>query len=317
MTVTEQRPDPIFLVGAERSGTTMLRLMLDHHPDIAFFSEFEFASERISDRGDFPEVASYREWLRSDRIFAESGFEVDDTLDYPDLVRSFLDQKRDRDRKPLVGATVHTGFDHLESIWPGARYIHLLRDPRDVARSTIAMGWAGNVWTGVERWLRAESTWSRLRDRLPRDRWIELHYESLVQDPERELQAICDLLGIRYDARMLSYPEHSSYPAPDPSVANRWQQDLSDSDIGLVEQRVGSRLSECGYEPSGVAAVSVTPRMERRMRRQDWIARIRFRIRRHGVFLFTAEYLSRKLGLDTLHTPVMHRMHDVTRRHLR
>jgi hypothetical protein len=170
MTATEYRPDPIFLVGAERSGTTLLRLMLDHHPEIAFFSEFEFAIEHVSGRGDFPDVDSYRHWLGNDRIFLDSGFHVDPTLAYPELVRSFLEQKRYRDRKPLVGATVHAGFDRLGSIWPDARYIHLLRDPRDVARSTIAMGWAGNVWTGVERWLEAESTWSRLRDDLPRER---------------------------------------------------------------------------------------------------------------------------------------------------
>ena len=317
MTATEHSPTPIFLVAAERSGTTMLRLMLDHHPEVAFFSEFEFAVDRISDSGDFPDVGSYREWIAKDRVFLDSGFRVDPALGYPELVRSFLEQKRRRDEKPQVGATVHWGIDRLGSVWPDARYIHLLRDPRDVARSTIAMGWAGNVWTGVERWLEAEAAWSRLRDGLPRDRWVELHYESLVQDPEGQLQAICDFLGVRYDARMLEYPEFTTYPAPDPSVASRWQQTLSEEELGLLEQRVGSRLADCGYLPSGAPTIAVTPRMERRLRRQDRIARVRFRIERYGIFLFSAEYLSRKLGLDHLHTASLYRMHDVTRRHLR
>jgi hypothetical protein len=317
MTETECNPAPIFLVAAERSGTTMLRLMLDHHPEIAFFSEFEFAIDRISDSGNFPDVDSYREWLANDRVFLDSGFRIDPALGYPELVRSFLEQKRDRDRKPLLGATVHRGIDRLGSIWSDARYIHLLRDPRDVARSTIAMGWAGNVWTGVERWIEAESEWSRLRDDLPRDRWVELRYESLVQDPEGQLQTICEFLGVRYDAQMLAYPATTTYPPPDPRVASRWRQTLSEEELGLVEQRVGSRLAECGYSPSGAPAVVVTPRMEHQLRRQDQFARVRFRIRQYGLFLFAAEYLSRKLGLDSLHAPLLHRMHDVTRRHLR
>lgn len=45
---------PVFLVGAERSGTTVLRLMLDHHPQIAFNNEFEYAVDLVSDEGKWP-----------------------------------------------------------------------------------------------------------------------------------------------------------------------------------------------------------------------------------------------------------------------
>ena len=46
--------EPIFLVGAERSGTTLMRLMLDSHPDVAFGEEFEFAVTHIGADGTFP-----------------------------------------------------------------------------------------------------------------------------------------------------------------------------------------------------------------------------------------------------------------------
>ena len=45
---------PLFLVGSERSGTTFLRLMLDHHPEIAFEKEFDFVVTKVSDAGEFP-----------------------------------------------------------------------------------------------------------------------------------------------------------------------------------------------------------------------------------------------------------------------
>lgn len=52
---------PIFLVGAERSGTTVLRLMLDHHPQIAWCYEFEYAVDQMLDNGDFPKLEAYND----------------------------------------------------------------------------------------------------------------------------------------------------------------------------------------------------------------------------------------------------------------
>ncbi len=130
---------PIFLVGAERSGTTLLRLMLDHHPQIAFNSEFEYVVDRISADGHFPDLPCYHDYLSSRWIFKDSHFQIDPNLDYPNLVNSFLQQKQKRDQKARIGATVHHQFHYLCKNWPQAKFIHLLRDGRDVARSNNAL----------------------------------------------------------------------------------------------------------------------------------------------------------------------------------
>lgn len=161
---------PIFLVGAERSGTTVLRLMLDHHPDIAWCYEFEYAVDKISNEGDFPSLNEYYKWLEAHRIFQDTGFIIDPGLSYPQLINSFLGQKQEQARKPIIGATVHRHFDRLLYIFPDARFIHLIRDARDVARSCIGMGWAGNVYMGVERWIEAELLWAKLSQNLSSER---------------------------------------------------------------------------------------------------------------------------------------------------
>ncbi len=308
---------PVFLVGSERSGTTLLRLMLDHHSEVAFQSEFEFSVELVSDSGVFPEIGTYRTWLSLDRVFIDSGFRIDPSLDFPELVDSFLVQKRDQSRKPNVGATVHRHFDRLLDVWPDARFIHLLRDPRDVARSTIPMGFAGNLWAGAARWVEAETTWSVLREKLSEDRWIELHYEDLIREPEARLGELCLFLGVSYDPGMLEYSESSSYGPPDPSVAERWRGTLTERDLGLIEGRVGSLLEERGYQPSGAPAIEVTPGLVRKLQWEDRIGKLRFRIKRYGPALFLAELVARRAGIKPLHTFVMMRMHDITRQHLR
>ena len=288
---------PIFLVGAERSGTTVLRLMLDHHPQLAWCNEFEYAVDQIPDGEDWPQLEKYYEWLETHRIFQATEFTVDRSLSYPQLVNSFLCQKRDRAGKPLVGATVHRHFDRLLRIWSDARFIHLIRDGRDVARSCIGMGWAGNVWTGIERWIEAEKLWTQLCQRIPEERRIELTYEDLISEPVKILTRLCDFIDIPYDQAMLSYPEKTTYEFPDSSLINQWQRKLSEHEIQLVESRIATMLVERGYKLSGLPLLTVTSAMEHKLRLQDWWARVQFRIRSNGLALFLSDYLSRHLGI--------------------
>ena len=107
--------------------------MLDHHPEIAFNLESDFLVSRIADDGSFPDIGNYCEWLRNDRVFQHSHFEIKDNLEFVAMANDFLEQKRSRDRKALVGATIHKQFSKIGSIWTKAKYIYLLRDGRDVA----------------------------------------------------------------------------------------------------------------------------------------------------------------------------------------
>jgi hypothetical protein len=147
--------EPFFVVGAVRSGTTVLRLMLGHHPQICRCDEFEYVTSAIAGRSGWPDTAEYVRDLPRHRDFRQSGFRIETSLPFPELARDFLVQRRSADARRLVGATVHNHFDELPRIWPGARYIHLSRDPRDVARSCVDMGWGGNAWSALAIWEQA------------------------------------------------------------------------------------------------------------------------------------------------------------------
>jgi hypothetical protein len=286
---------PVFLVGSVRSGTTLLRLMLDHHPELAFFHEIPFAVEKIPASG-WPDLADYYDYLRYDRIFQDSGLAIDTSLDYPQLMNSFLRQKRDRDEKRLVGATVHIHFDQLLRIWPDARFIHMLRDGRDVARSKIELGWSGNMYTGVQSWIDAERLWEKVRDQVPASRRIDLKYENLVAFAEHELTRICDFLDLSFDPAMLRYDENSTYSAPDPGLIGQWRRKLSRKAVRLAEARIGDMLVERGYELSGQDRLDISPLQERLIRLDDRKNRLAARHRLYGTSLFAAELVSRSLG---------------------
>jgi hypothetical protein len=292
---------PVFLIGSERSGTTLLRLMLDHHPEIAFNLESEFLVSEISDAGVFPDVSDYRRKLREDRVFRHSGFDVRDDLDFPALLNDFLLQKLERDRKRIVGATVHYGFSKLQYLWPRAKYIYLLRDGRDVACSVVEMGWAGNVFVGAKWWLEAEEEWAEYQKTLGRDRWIEVRYEDLTADSEAQLRRICDFIGVTFSERMFDYTESSSYSLPDPDQSFKWRRKVAPKDLQLLEARIGLQLARRGYKLSSSAPLQIAEGLERRLQWRSRAGVVMRKVRMFGLWLFTVELISRRLGLRTVH----------------
>lgn len=308
---------PIFLVGCVRSGTTLLRLMLDHHPKIAFLFEFEYAVEKIKGNSGWPDLKQYHEYLLSHRIFGSAKFEINQQLSYPELVDSFLRQKVAETGKSIVGATVHHHFDKITRVWPDAKFIHIYRDGRDVTRSCIQMGWAGNGWTGADRWIAAEELWKSMVPHIPEERRCEIRYKDLVRRPEEKLSSLCEFIGVAYDAAMMNYSEDSTYSAPDLSMIEQWRRKMSNAEVQLVEARIGDMLLERGYELSGLPRISVSPIMEKRLRWQDWSNRFRKRLQRYGALLVGADIATRRLGLNRWQKYVRQRVNQIDLQYLK
>lgn len=308
--------EPFFLVGSERSGTTLLRLMLAHHREIECTPEFEFMVEAMPDQGGWPDLEAYYDWLSTNRIFAPHGLFIDRSLDYPGLMKSFVAQYCHRSEKPIHGATCHKHFDRLLRIWPKARFVHLVRDGRDVARSCVGMGWAGNVWHGAQRWIDAERLWASLAPRIEPSRRLELGYENVIRDPEGELARLCAFLGTEYDPGMLDYARDSSYERPDPQLIAQWKRKLRREDLALLEARIGPLLRERGYEESGVAAAPVGPWTRFKLALEDRLGRLRFRCERYGLSHVLRSRLARSLGIESWKRALQLEQNEVDNRHL-
>ncbi len=308
---------PIFLVGTERSGTTLLRLMLDHHPKLAFQFESEYMVQFVGDDGAMPDPKWVVDTLATDRIFNLAGFTSDTSGDYPQLVNGWLEQKRQQDGKPIVGATIHTHFDRAPYIWPDAKYIHLLRDPRDVANSCVVMGWYGNAYAATDHWVEAMRCWDALCEKVPEDRRLLVRYEDLIENPVDTLTGICSFLGIEYDQAIFDYIDGSTYHYPDPKLTYQWKRKMPEDELRRVEGKIGDEMVKRGYELSGKDPIKLSPSEVQKVYKQsDW-GRRRFALKRFGLMLMLAENLGRRLKLKGLHDWAVVRKNAIEAKHIR
>lgn len=282
-----------FLVASVRSGSTLLRLMLDAHPEISNPGECDFLFDQVDDDGRLPDPAEYAKWLAANRIFLAKKLQVSPGP-YRELMDSF--QQQLAAGAGVLVMNVHRHFERIPFVFPGARYIHLVRDPRDVARSCIALGWAGNVYHGADIWQQAELSWRRLRARLRSDQFIEVKYEDLINDVNGGLRAICRFLGVEYSEQMMSYATNSTYSLPDKALLGQWKKRYTPRELQLVEGKIGALLAEHGYEAGGHGAIRPGRWQSLQLSMQNRLSRARFQIRRYGWRLYLEDHLASRIG---------------------
>lgn len=297
--------DIVFICGALRSGTTLLRLMINHHPALANPGEMDFLFEPPLRLGA-PDMRAYARELSFNRVFAKLNLSVDPRLSYADLTRDFIRQLRTPGR--ILSINVHRNFDRIPAIFPQARYVHLLRDPRDVAKSSIGMGWAGNVFHGVDHWLESERAFDRLAAATPVERIHTLTHEDLLRAPERELARLCAFFGVAYDPAMLSYPSHTTYGPPDPGLIEQWRTTLTRAEVALIESKAGDMLAARGYARAVAAAPRPGPLRRLRLGVGNKIGRWRFLAKRNGALLTLADIMARRLAIPGLRDFTRRRM---------
>jgi hypothetical protein len=289
----EGREPVPFIVGVGRSGTTMLRLMLDAHPDLAIPPETHFVPDLIEaiDGGATPEQAvqvmtSVRQWgdLNTDPAEVLRRFDALDDFNAGDALRTFYAIYLERQQKPRWGEKT-PGYvrkmRRIEKALPEARFIHVIRDGRDVALSrwkrTLGEGKRAPASQVAEGWQRRIRRAQKQGRRL--DHYMELRYEDLVTDTEENLRLIAEFIELPWDSVMLRYYERAADrmaemardlpPAhgkpvrpgeermqahamtqkpPDPSAMYRWKEKMDPDEVAAFDAAAGNLLAELGYE---------------------------------------------------------------------
>jgi hypothetical protein len=199
-----------FVVGVGRSGTTLLRLMLDAHPELAIGPETQFVPDLIHLRNPVEAIIGSRTWGDFGLDPAEFARRAADH-DLSGVLRAFYGLYAEVQGKSRWGEKTPgyvRNMDSIAPVLPEAHFIHLIRDGRDVALSRRARGMgAGKPMAATAELWRKRIESARRQAKGLNGRYMELRYEDLVADPEPSLQRVCELIQLEFDAAMLRHSD--------------------------------------------------------------------------------------------------------------
>jgi sulfotransferase family protein len=302
---------PCFVFGALRSGTTLLRLMLNSHDQISNPGEADFLFDFLRPDPSHPTGWTYDiEAMTQNRIFKAYGIDIPQHCDGLDLLQAMIDQLY-KQSDAVLTLNVHRHATRIKDVLPGSKFIHLVRDPRDVARSSIGMGWAGNSYYGVRHWIETEQGWKDAAPYIPPEQVLTLKFEDLMQDIEGELKRICAFLDVVFSPKMLEYYQNTTYGPPDPKIAVQWRKKASPREIALIQGACDALLVESGYTASGP---SLQPDSFDRVGLfiQNRLARWRFNLHKFGPVLFLKYHFARHFGSKTMRARIKAQMDRIT-----
>jgi len=189
---------------------------------------------------------------------------------YHDFVDAIFQAYADALGKPRWGdkTPFYTpDIDILHRIFPDGKFLHLVRDGRDVVLSQKSIEWmSGNLTKLVLDWQWKTTIAHKVGSALGNN-FLEIRYEDLVRRPEEMLQRICAFIDEPYDPAMLNYSANAeavvpaeslkwhrnSIRPPDPSQLDKWKTGLPKAERIIFEQLAGDTLDLFGYERERLA----------------------------------------------------------------
>lgn len=274
--------EPVFVVGFPRSGTTLLQVMLDAHPRLALLTEVHYFSEILQIKSTVPSLRAGDDFAQFLTLVRKCGH-FRRLINGEELVQAVQERLRERSERTYelfyrclleenarlkgvarFGEKTPPNVRYLEeliAIFPRARIIHIVRDPRAAIASIQQMPWyPREVVTSALKWYLDVRAARQFAERHPENLY-QVRYEDLVTEPSRELEAMCQFIGEEFDARMLQYHKGSdqvvsfkhepwSTGIAKPLYQGRltsWEGELSASEIYVIDRITGRLREEAGY----------------------------------------------------------------------
>ena len=274
---------PIFIIGVPRSGTTLLRVILDSHPEIAAAPETPWI---LGSYGPHVSLKKLHEVLTKDPTGPVNNLAGIDDQTLLQAARSYVSTighkyLESRNKEILIFKTPDDirFIEFLFELYPSSKFIHVCRDGRDVAVST--MKHKDDLWNDnsrnnygeigymsvIKRWWSWEKKIRSLLHEKSSYGYITFKYEDIVNSPEESITKACDFIGVEYTPAMLNYnSEEHEYPEWEAGSNDvKGKNNINSSSIGLwkenipvnirmkIEEIYGDYLKKLGYEHDELA----------------------------------------------------------------
>ena len=277
-----QSTAPIFVVGAPRSGTTLLQYMLRSHPDISLpTGESHFFIPLLRDEneyGDLRQLGNVRCVL--ERMYQQSADFLDTDLHGIhfdiDRLSDTLHQQQHTSMAQLIAGLMKlnaTGENarrwgdktpyyvlHMEKLlsqFPDAQFIHLIRDGRDCALSMFQRKHdfrVYNTFFAAKYWEIYVAKGRQAGQRIGPDNYKEIRYEDLLDHPESVMKSVCNYLGEDYNDALINFKK-SDGSGKTPLLQKpiqqdnheKWRHQMTEKQVITFERAVSSTLLDCNY----------------------------------------------------------------------
>lgn len=271
-----------FFVGRGRSGTTLLRSMFDTHPEMAIPYESHFTVTMALDRAKYESgsrflVSRYLEDLAVNWGFRRWGlpfaeverFVVDGApTTYAQATRLVYRAFAQHHGKTRYGEKTPSFVLHislLADLFPESRFVHVIRDGRNVALSYRDGGWGPKtLGEAAIYWKRFVRRGREAGLKLGSRRYMEIRYEDLLEDPDAHLRKLCGFIDLEFYPSMLEYFErpdvvprglrdhlargHKNLQLPPTKGLRDWRDQMSRHEAATFDLLAGDVLEELGYE---------------------------------------------------------------------
>jgi hypothetical protein len=288
-------PAPIFIVGPPRSGTTLMARILGRHSRIFMPGETHFFDDIYSRRrnlgdlrnGDSVEkviarlgtlYARYnekRDQERVDRLLGEREAieELRACRSYEEILSCFMELQTRVAGKARWGNNVPKDIFHIKEIvsfYSDAKIVVCIRDVRDfllsyqnkwTVTSSENVGRLKDLYHPVVTsllWRASVKQLVRLRASVPRENFMVVHYENLVEGPERVVRGVCRVIGEDFEQNMLEVNEqNSSFSVRQNGIysssVGRWRGELTNEEVYTAQKITKRYLDELGYGTENLA----------------------------------------------------------------
>lgn len=266
---------PIFIVGRPRSGTKLLRDLLNRHSEIsipfwesAFIPDYREKVLALGRLDNQKNLETLIDWLGNTEFYRE----ITGDQGYPQLTKElWLSSVRQPSYAGVVAALfqLYAGFDGkriwgdkyphymlhmplLKELFPDAKFIHIIRDVRDNCLSNMKT-WGKRPLRSAQLWVESIAQCRRDASRLGQD-YCEVKYESLLQAPEVEIRKLCSFLGVDFEPTMTSLARPAENLGDTRNAAQivrsnmeKWRNEFSPDVVKQIEEISFQLLQDLGY----------------------------------------------------------------------
>lgn len=275
---------PIFIVGCERSGTTMLRLILHSHTNIAIPPQTKYIKKVYKRRLFFGNLSKLKSRNKIAKWFSDNHNKktkiIDLGIDQNDIqnemmksgnslgaILSTIFKLYSKQNKKSRWGDKHPYYikymDQLFKLFPDAQVIHIIRDGRDAVASLKSMPWwKNNSIYSMLNWQEAISNGRKAKLRYSSNQFIEIRYEDIIKEPEKNIRILCNYLEEEFSPEMLEFYKIADTTVPDYKMGwhsntkqhmnstkiGRWQRDLEPWESDLMNRKMKKELSLHNYD---------------------------------------------------------------------